>query len=59
MHIHINTHDTDTILSYIFKTGWYFVSYEQQRGTIMAYGDFNAERDAEVLNKAVKGLGKY
>ncbi|XP_076456172.1 annexin A6-like [Babylonia areolata] len=28
-----------------------------QEGTVVAYDKFNAEQDAEVLNKAVKGLG--
>ena len=30
----------------------------QQEGTVVAYDKFNAEQDAEVLNKAVKGLGR-
>ena len=30
----------------------------QQEGTVVPYDKFNAEQDAEVLNKAVKGLGR-
>ena len=30
----------------------------QQEGTLMPYPKFNAEQDAEVLHKAMKGLGK-
>lgn len=30
----------------------------QQKPTVIAYPKFNAEQDAEVLKKAIKGLGK-
>jgi len=34
------------------------LQFDECRGTVRDRGNFNAERDAEILRKAMKGLGK-
>ena len=33
--------------------------FDAFEGTVKDRGDFNAEKDSEILRKAMKGLGKY
>ena len=36
-----------------------FTMVMQEQGTVMAVSAFDAEKDAEIIRKAMKGMGKH